>query len=72
MNELSPALAAVSFDQMRAVSALGERLVFKPSSELCGTCVLSHRGCRFGLGCVPFCYRSHRNDGLNGTWRLAP
>ena len=72
MSELSPALSAVSFDQMRAVSALGERLVYDQSTDgVCGGCALLNRDCAYGKT-LTFCGMRDRNDRGYGVWRLAP
>lgn len=75
MSELSPALAAVSFDQMTAVSALGERLVFEfetPNEvNACCRCLFYTRPCEYARRRT-FCGDVDRRDKRFGLWRPAP
>ena len=71
MSELSPALAAVSFDQMSAVSARGERIVFNASDESCPCCLFYRVYCEYGISRT-FCNAEDRKDKAYGTWRPAP
>ena len=70
-DQLSPALAAISFDQMTAVSARGERAVFNASDEPCSRCLFSHVHCEYGISRT-FCAAGDRKDKAYGIWRPAP
>lgn len=75
MSGMSPALAAVSFDQNTALATDGRRLAFELTGGgvyVCGSCALrSPPWCDYGRSAT-YCSQRYRKDGRNGIWRPAP